>query len=203
MRTPRTARTRTSKQSALDQKPEPRSAHRLTRGGARATLILLQLLHRPVGVIDGGIGVSVCACVRVCDRQPPERFASYFARRLPAFQPELVGERIVFIRVAVRPAVDRDFQDVARGVESARTQYARQLLANVALVSFERRAIELDAPQLMLLARRASRLAGCLHHVHYDRLVRLFRTFIAADADRKIQADARVVHAGRINRTRA
>src|SRR5208282_166154 len=102
---------------------------------------------------------------------------------------------------AVRPAVDGDFQDVSSGVESARAEHAGELLANVAFVSFERRGIELDAPQLMLLAGGTSGLAGCFHHVDYDRLVGLFCAFIATDADGKVEVDAGVVHAGRVNST--
>src|SRR5260370_34829928 len=54
------------------------SDHLVAAGAGEApasTLILLQLLHSTIGVIDGAVGVSVCACVRVRDRQPAERFA--------------------------------------------------------------------------------------------------------------------------------
>src|ERR1700736_4179055 len=91
------------------------------RARPASTLTLLQLLHSTIGVIDGAVGVSECACVRVRDRQPAERFARHLTRRLPAFPAELVGQRIVFRGVAVRPPVDRDFHDVAGGLESTRT----------------------------------------------------------------------------------
>src|ERR1700736_1236634 len=70
------------------------------RARPASTLTLLQLLHSTIGVIDGAVGVSVCACVRVRNRQPAERFARHLARGLAAFQPERVGERIVFISIA-------------------------------------------------------------------------------------------------------
>src|SRR5271157_4590094 len=84
-------------------------------------LLLLQFLNGAVRLIYGAVGVRVGVRIRVRDRQPAEGLAGYLARGLAAFEPELVEQRIVFIGVAVRPAVNGDFQDVAGGVESAGT----------------------------------------------------------------------------------
>src|SRR5271156_3730232 len=90
---------------------------------ARATrLVLLQFLHGAVCLIDGAVGIGVGSGVGVSDRESPERLARRLAWGLAAFQPELIEQRIVFVGVSVRPAVDGDFQNVARGIESAGTE---------------------------------------------------------------------------------
>src|SRR5208282_2929146 len=128
------------------------------RKGARDTLILLQFLHRAISLVDGTVGVRVGIGVGVRNRQASEGFARHLARRFAAFQPELVEQRIVFIRVAVGPAVHRDFEDVASRIESSRPKNSQQLLADVALIGFEGGGVELHTPEGMLLARGVSGL---------------------------------------------
>ena len=73
--------------------------------------------------------------------------------------------------VAVRPAIDRDREDVARGVEAAGPEHARQIRAYRGLVVFE-------PPREQQPARRAQRRArivdsgddGHVHQVQHDRL---------------------------------
>src|ERR1700722_16982958 len=47
-------------------------------------------------------------------------------------------EAVVRVRVAVRPAIDGDVDDVTRRIEAACTQHASQLIANVPLECLER-----------------------------------------------------------------
>src|ERR1700722_7197696 len=93
-----------------------------------AGLALLQLLHRPVSVINRTVGIGVCTGIGIRDRQPSKRFACHFARSFRAVQPELVEQRIVFISVTVRPAVDGDLQNVPSGIESSRAEDSLQLI---------------------------------------------------------------------------
>ena len=48
-----------------------------------------------------------------------------------------VEERVVFVGVAVRPAIDGDGLDVAGGIESSGGEDAAELVADVALEGFE------------------------------------------------------------------
>jgi hypothetical protein len=51
-------------------------------------------------------------------------------RRLPLL-PIGIEQRIVFVGVAVRPAIDRDRSDVLRRVEASRTQHPAELVADL------------------------------------------------------------------------
>ena len=48
------------------------------------------LLHRAIGLVDGGIGIGVRGGIGIGDRQAAKRFARDFAGSLATFQPELV-----------------------------------------------------------------------------------------------------------------
>ncbi len=87
----------------------------------------------------------------------------------------------------MRPAVHGDGRNVASGIESAGTESARQLIADVALHGFKGGREELHAADAMLVAGGKPRLAGRLHHVNDDRIIGVARTFVAADADGQIR----------------
>ena len=53
--------------------------------------------------------------------------------RLLVLVPVGIEQRIVFVRVAVRPAIDRDGDDVGGRIEATRAQGAPELIADVAL----------------------------------------------------------------------
>jgi hypothetical protein len=56
---------------------------------------------------------------------------------LAVLVPVGVKKGIVFVRVAVRPAVDRDWRDVPGWIEAAGPERAAQLVADVALEGLE------------------------------------------------------------------
>src|SRR5262245_59422733 len=101
-------------------------------------------------MIDGAVGVRVCASVGVGNRDSPVPPPRNDARLLAAVQPERIGERVVLICVAVRPAVDRDGENIARGVETTRTDCARKLIADAALDCVERCLEQLSPAGTML-----------------------------------------------------
>src|SRR5947208_3092559 len=74
---------------------------------ALGRLRIRELLHRAICLIDRLVGISGGGSIGVRDGDPAERLAADFARRLP-FGPVGIPERVVLIRVAVRPAVDGD-----------------------------------------------------------------------------------------------
>jgi hypothetical protein len=49
-----------------------------------------------------------------------------------------VAQRVVFRRIAVRPAVDRDAFDVVLGIEATRAKDTAELVADIALEGLER-----------------------------------------------------------------
>src|SRR3979490_732069 len=151
-----------------------------------------------MGLVDSAIGISVRAGIRVSDGQASKWLARNFARRYSTFQPEFIKQGVVFIRIAMRPAINRDLHDVASRVETTQPQNSQKLLPNIALESLKSRAVELNAAELMLFPSRTSWLAGRFHHGKHDRLLGPFCTFISADADGKIKIHVGVVHAGRV-----
>src|SRR5262245_12460702 len=104
-------------------------------------------------LIDGDVGVGRRAGIRIGDGDPSELPPANFMRRL-ARGPSWVVERVVFVAVAVRPTVDRDRLDVARRIEPALAEDARELIADVAFEGRERRLQQLHPASLVLLTRR-------------------------------------------------
>ena len=94
-----------------------------------------------------------------------------------------VAEGIVFGRIAVRPAVDRDAGDVAGRIEAARPKHLAELFADVAFESFERRGEKFGAARLVLFALRQSGLGRRAHHMHQHRRRGIARAFVIADID--------------------
>src|SRR6476619_1416473 len=114
-------------------------------------LILQELLHRPVRLIDRGIVVGGGASIGVGDRNAAEtRPAKHVRRR--TFRPVRVKQRIVFVGVTMRPAVDGDRRDISFGVEPAGAKDVRQLAANVAFESCKARAQDIELPRPVLIA---------------------------------------------------
>src|SRR5713226_4561904 len=103
------------------------------RNGSRAG----QLLNGAPCLVNSAVGVSVGARVGVGDCQTAKGLAGGDAGKLATFQPKLVEQGVVLVSVAVRPAVDCDGGYVARWIEAATEQRARQLVANVVLKRLE------------------------------------------------------------------
>src|SRR5206468_3201198 len=108
-----------------------------------------------------------------------------------AVDPERIPQRVVLVRVAVRPAVHRDGHDVACRVEAPGAQHARELIAHVALERVEGGCEELALARPVLLAPRQTGPARRAHHVNDDRLLGPARWTVASHADRQVQVDRR------------
>ena len=116
-------------------------------------------------VRDRRIRVGGRACVRIRNRDPTVRFATFhprfvFFRRVFRFP-----EQARAVRVAVRPAIDGDAGDIAIGVEPGACQRLVQLVLDVVLESRERRLQQSSAtgppllrPLLLLRPRLLLRL---------------------------------------------
>ena len=70
-------------------------------------------------MIDRGIGVGVGAGVGVGKGDPAVPDPSGFAGRWLALEPEVIGERVVLVRVAVGPSIDGDPENVSGRIEPA------------------------------------------------------------------------------------
>ena len=67
----------------------------------------------------------------------PKRARPITCGAAPA-RPVRIEQRVVFVGVAVRPAIDGDGGDVARRIEAAGAEHAGELVADVALEGLER-----------------------------------------------------------------
>ncbi len=100
------------------------------------------------------------------------------------------------------PTVDRNRGNIARRIEAPCPERSNQLGANLALHGFKGRLKQFNPAQHVLLTGWAAGLTGRLHHVNHDRFFGLTGAFVATDADGQIEADARVIAAGGVNRIR-
>ena len=78
-----------------------------------------QLIHGPICLIDGRIGISSRCGISVGNGNSAKTLAPDYIRTL-IFGPVGIEQRVVLIPVAVRPAVDGDRLDVARRIKTAR-----------------------------------------------------------------------------------
>ena len=87
---------------------------------------------------------------------PPEWLAADHARPLGIRPVERLKQRVVFVSVAVRPAVHGDGLNIPRWVESAAGKHAAELVANVALEGVKGRTQKFPAPgPVLILAGQA------------------------------------------------
>src|SRR5258707_6803436 len=96
-----------------------------------------QFADRSVRLIDGDVGVRGCARIGVGNGDAAEWLATKNVWLL-SVGPFWIEQRIVFVAVAVRPAIDGDGCDVARRIESAGGNRSRELIANFAFKQFKR-----------------------------------------------------------------
>src|SRR5258708_525954 len=106
------------------------SSERQTLGGK-------QFADRAVRLIDGDVAVRGCARIRVGNGDAAKRFATKDVWLL-SVGPLWIEQRIVFVAVAMRPAIDGDGCDVAGRIEAASGERSRELIANFAFKQFKR-----------------------------------------------------------------
>ena len=126
-----------------------------------------QLADGAEGLIDSYISVGGGAGVGIGNGDAAARFTTDFVRRLARI-PLRIEERIVFIAITVRPTVNRDGFDVARRIEAAGTEATRELIANVALESFEGRYKQFHAAGFVLFASGKAGFARSSAHMEED-----------------------------------
>src|SRR6266849_8197006 len=87
-------------------------------------------IHRAKRLVNGRIGVSARPCIGIRDRDAPKRLAAQHPWLLPRFPlRQIQSERRE--RIAVRPPVNNNAFNIARGIKSRPAKHPRQLLANV------------------------------------------------------------------------
>src|SRR5579862_302046 len=93
-----------------------------------------------MGLIDRGVRVSVPVGIGVRNLDSPEGLASDHTRTLGDRPVQRLEQIVVFVGIAVRPAIDRDGLDVARWIETSGRQGASELIAYMAFERLEFRA---------------------------------------------------------------
>src|SRR5882724_5211539 len=133
-----------------------------------------QFLHGSMGFVYRGVRVSRRRRVGVCDRYAAKGFAGDFAWTLSC-GPFRVEKIVVFVRVAMRPAIDGNRVNITRGIEAAGAENAAQLVADIALECFKRSREQITAANFMLVAFGKSGIARCPFHAYEDWLLRRLR----------------------------
>ena len=100
------------------------------------------------------------------------------------------------------PAIDCDRHDVARGIETSRSERSRQAARGSCAPWFQTSCCTVQCGRQCVDPVRAARLARSLHHVNHDRLLGLAGAFIPANADCQVEIHARVIAARSIDRIR-
>src|SRR5271168_3332318 len=111
------------------------------------------LIDRAVRLIDGGVRVRKSFRVGIGDRDATEWLPADDAGLL-IFRPIGIVQRIVFVGVAVRPAIYGDGLNIRGGIESTGSEHRAELFADIAFESCEAGHEQLAAAGLLLLARR-------------------------------------------------
>src|SRR2546429_1657112 len=124
-----------------------------------------------MGFVDCGVRVSRRCRVGVCNRYTAKGFAGDFAWTLSC-GPFGIEKIVVFVCVAMRPAIDGNRVNIARGIEAAGTENAAKLVADIALECFKRSREQITAANFMLVAFGKPGIARCPFHAYEDRLVR-------------------------------
>src|SRR5580704_7288251 len=157
---------------------------------AALILSLQKFLYGAIGLIDRRVGIGGGTGIGVGDgdaaeARPPDHM------RLLRFRPFRIEQLVIFVSIAMRPAIDGDARHTARRVEPARTEDARQLVADVALEGLERGVEDIVLPRPVLVALRQTGLARRAHHTHQHWLVGRARAFVVADIDDLVERQRR------------
>src|SRR6267142_5543980 len=121
-------------------------------------------------LVNCSVGVGSRSRVGIRNGDSPERLARDLAWTL-ALGPFRIEEIVIFVCVAMRPAIDGDCVNIVRWVKTARTQHSAKLVANVALKCLEGSRQQIAAPSAMLIALWKSRQARRALHANHYRLV--------------------------------
>src|SRR5262245_2929970 len=109
-----------------------------------------QFGDRPMGLVDRLVRVSRSRRIRIRDRDSTEPFAPDLARRLP-LGPIRVPKRVVFVGVAMGPAIDGNRVDIACRIELPVFQHTRQLITNAPLEGLKRGREQVDMAGALLI----------------------------------------------------
>src|SRR5712692_2319621 len=109
-------------------------------------------LHRAPCLVDCFVGVGKRPRIRIGDVNSTERLPADLAGRLTC-GPLRIIERVVLIRVTVRPAVHGDSLNVARGIKSSGGKHAPKLSPDIPFERFKFRGQKFRAPRALLVAR--------------------------------------------------
>src|SRR3984893_4423050 len=109
-----------------------------------------QFVDRAARLIDGRVGIGAAARIRVGDGNSAEGCSAAYIGPLRRRHVRFV-QRVVFRRIAMRPAIDGDGLDVARGIKSTRTQGARKLVTYVVFECRKGGPQQLGAADFVLL----------------------------------------------------
>src|SRR5579862_235309 len=113
---------------------------------------------RAIGLIDCSAGVGERGGIGIGDRNSAERLTADHAGTF-VFGPIRIEERVVFVRVAVRPAIDGYCLNVLCRIKTSRHENPPELAANVALESRKLHTVKLHASGDLLIASGGTRAA--------------------------------------------
>src|SRR5882672_3822124 len=104
-----------------------------------------------MGFVDRRVRVGRSCRIGVCNRYAAKGFAGDFAWTLSS-RPFGVEKIVVFVCVAMRPAIDGNRVNITRGIEAASAENAAKLVADIALECFKRSRKQITAANFMLVA---------------------------------------------------
>src|SRR5438270_5373810 len=111
----------------------------------------MQLFNRAPRLVYRFISISSGSRVRICNSNPSKAFAPNLAWTV-TLGPFRVEQVVVFVSIAVRPAVHGDRRNIIRWIESTLAKHSRKLIANVSLERFKRCGQQIAAARAMLIA---------------------------------------------------
>jgi hypothetical protein len=120
---------------------------------------LVNLFHCPPRLVDRLIRVGKRSRIRIRNVNLTKCLPPNLTRRLTR-RPFRIVQRVVLVRVAVRPAIHRDSLNIARRIESSGTKHPVQVITDVGLEGLKSSGEQPRAPGPLLIARRKPRRAS-------------------------------------------
>src|SRR5215472_9547597 len=137
---------------------------------SRQTVAHEKFLNRAMGLVDRLVGEGRSASVGIGDRHLAEALPADDVRTLLGRYVR-IGECVIGIGIAPRPAVYGDGQYIVRRAEASRAQHAVKLAANFKFEVAEGHGQQFALARSVLLFAWQARLVRIAHHVQQDRLV--------------------------------